>query len=209
MFKENKIEYIIYYPIYNKKMPLRNGKNYLKQHLCHCQNLYSNKDFDYKCSECFNYLSKNGIMSGKEFATKCNEWVENNIIDEIGRKFLISNKDISDQHLLNLLTTIFETIGKYMTAETALTLFKANRTNRRGHIVGSFVADWWNIKSLRVSAEQKWPSYLDCYYGNYSEDMAKWPGYKNETTIPPHKPIGKDGTWFDNQIMCNLTVSQY
>jgi len=98
---------------------------------------------------------------------------------------------------------------KDVTAETALILFKANRTNRRGHIVGSFVADWWNIKSMGVSEEQKWPSYLDCHYGNYSEDIAKWPGYKNETTIPPRKPIGKAGPWFDNQIMCNLTVSQY
>jgi hypothetical protein len=148
-------------------------------------------------------------MSGKEFAAKCDEWVKNNIIDEIGSKFLIKNKHISDQHLLNLLTTIFETIGKYMTAETALILFKANRTNRRGHIVGSFVADWWNIRSRDVSPEQKWPSYLDCYYGNYSEDIEKWPGYKNENTIPPRKPIGKAGPWFDNQIMCNLTVSQY
>ena len=134
-------------------MPLRNGKNYLKQHLCHCQNLYSNKDFDYKCSECFNYLSKNGIMSGKQFAAKCNEWVQNNIIDEIGRKFLISNKDISDQHLFNFLTEILENTGKYISAESAMTLFKANPTNNRGHIVGSFIADWWNIKSENVNIQ--------------------------------------------------------
>tara|TARA_B100000795_G_scaffold110155_2_gene81330 strand:- start:530 stop:970 length:441 start_codon:yes stop_codon:yes gene_type:complete len=146
-------------------------------------------------------------MSGTEFSAKCDEWVKNNIVDEIGCAFLIKNKFITDQHLLNLLSLIFKETGKYITAKTGLELFKANRTNRRGHIVGSFVADWWNIKSLRVSPEQKWPSYMDCYYGNYSEDIDKWPGYKN--TIPPHKPRGIDNYMFNNEIMCNLDVNQY
>lgn len=190
-------------------MPLRNGKTYLTSHLCKCGDLYSNKDFDYKCSECFNYLDKNGIMSGKEFSEKCKEWVKNNTIDEFGCDFLSKNKNISDQHLLNLLSSIFNETGKYITTKTGLELFKVNRTNRRGHIVGSFIADWWNIKSLRVDAEKKWPSYLDCYYGNYSEDIEKWPGYKNETTIPPHKPVGINGPWFYNEIMCNLDIDQY
>lgn len=190
-------------------MPLKNGKQYLIPHLCKCGNFYSNKEFDYKCSDCFNYLSKNGIMTSKEFSDKCNEWVKNNIIDKFGSDFLLKNKNITDQHLLNLLSNIFTETGKYITAKTGLELFKAGRTNRRGHIVGSFVADWWNIKSRGVTPENKWPSYLDCYYGNYSEDMIVWPGYKNENTIPPHKPIGTKGPWFYNEIMCNLDVDQY
>ena len=190
-------------------MPLRNGKKYLKTHLCKCGNLYSNKEFDYKCSECFNYLSKNGIMTGKEFSDKCNEWVKNNTVDEIGIKFLSNNKNITDQHLLNLLTLILKQTCKYITAHTGLELFKANRTNRRGHIVGSFIADWWNIKSLDVSPENKWPSYMDCYYGNYSERMVRWGGYKNGTTIPPRKPLGGNNDMIDNKIMCNLSISQY
>jgi hypothetical protein len=148
-------------------------------------------------------------MSGKEFSEKCEEWAKNNTIDEFGCDFLSKNKNISDQHLLNLLSSIFNETGKYITTKTGLELFKANRTNRRGHIVGSFIADWWNIKSRGMDAEKKWPSYLDCYYGNYSEDIEKWPGYKNETTIPPHKPIGIKGPWFYNEIMCNLDIDQY
>jgi hypothetical protein len=190
-------------------MPLRNGKTYLKSHTCKCGKFYSNKEFDYQCSDCFNYLTKNGIMTSKEFSNKCDEWVTNNKIDEFGRKFLIQNKNITDQHLLNLLIAIFDNTGKYITADTALKLFKAHRTNRRGHIVGSFVADWWNIKSLGVSAEEKWPNYLDCYYGNYSEPMETWGGYRNEKTIPPHKPVGKDGRWLYCKIMHNLDISQY
>lgn len=188
-------------------MPLRNGKEYLTIHLCKCKKFYSNKEFDYKCSECFGYLIKNGIVSSKEFSDKCTEWAENNTIDKIGYDFLLKNKHISDQHLLNLLTCILTETGKYITAKIGLELFKAHRTNRRGHIIGSFIADWWNIKSSSVSDEQKWPSYLDCYYGNYSEDMDKWPGKKN--TVPPHKPIGIAGPWFDNEIMCNLKINQY
>ena len=49
-------------------MPLKCGKIYLKPHLCKCGKFYSNKDFDYKCSECFNHLAKNGFMSNKEFS---------------------------------------------------------------------------------------------------------------------------------------------
>ena len=187
-------------------MPLRNGKEYLTLHQCECRKFYSNKDFDYKCSDCFNYLSKNGIMTGKEFSDKCNKWVKNNTIDVVGRLFLLKNKNITDQHLLNLLSMIFKETGKYITEEVGLKLFKANRTNSRGHIIGSFIADWWNIKSLGVSKENKWPSYMDCYYGNYSEDMTIWSGHK---TIPPHKPIGINGPWFENEIMNNLDLDQY
>jgi len=190
-------------------MPLRNGKQYLKFHLCNCGKFYSNKEFDYKCSECFNYLSKNGIMTGQEFSDKCDEWVKNNTVDKIGSDFLVKNKNITDQHLLNLLTLIFNTQGKYITTETGLELFKAQRTNRRGHIVCSFVADWWNIKSLGVDTVHKWPSYLDCYYGNYSECMTKWGGHRNEATIPPRKPRGTHNDMINNAIMSNLTLDQY
>tara|TARA_B100000795_G_scaffold254564_1_gene225563 strand:+ start:596 stop:1159 length:564 start_codon:yes stop_codon:yes gene_type:complete len=187
-------------------MPLRNGKKYLTDHLCTCKNFYSNKEFDYKCSECFDFLTKNGIVSCKEFSDKCTEWAENNTIDKIGHDFLLKNKHISDQHLLNLLLCILTNTGKYITAKIGLELFKARRTNRRGHIIGSFIADWWNIKSSNASTGQKWPSYLDCYYGNYSEDMDKWPGKKN--TVPPHKPIGPNGH-FNNDIICNLNLNLF
>lgn len=187
-------------------MPLRNGKKYLISHLCKCGDLYSNEKFDYKCSECFEYLTKNGIMTSKEYSDKCDEWVKNNTIGETGRLFLLKNKNITDLHLFNLLTSILETTGKYITEKVGLELFKAGRTNLRGHIVGSFVADWWNIKSLRVSDENKWPSYLDCYYGNYSEDMTKWSGHK---TIPPHNPCGPKNDMINNTIMNNLDLCQY
>lgn len=190
-------------------MPLRSGKKYLKPHLCKCGELYSNKEFQYKCSECFDYLSKKGIMSCKEFSEKCEKWVKDNTIDDIGCNFLSKNKNSTDQHLLNLLTNIFNETGKYITSKTGLKLFKANRTNRRGHIICSFIADYWNIRSLRVSTENKWPLYLDCHYGNYSESMEKWGGYKNDKAIPPRLPIGINNPWFYNDIVCNLNVDQF
>ena len=190
-------------------MSLRNGKEYLKPHLCSCGDFYSNKEFEHKCSGCFNYLSKNGIMTSQEFSDKCDEWVKNNTVDETGSEFLVKNKNITDQHLLNLLTVILNTQGKYITSKIGLKLFKAHRTNRRGHIVGSFIADWWNIKSRDVEAAHKWPQYLDCYYGNYSEGLLKWPGCKNESTVPPRKPRGPINDYIDNEIMCNLTLNQY
>lgn len=184
-------------------MPLRSGKKYLILHQCHC-GYYSHQSFDYKCSDCWDYCAKNGIMTTAEFGEKCEEWVKNNVIDEEGRHFILRNKNISDQHLFNFLVGIYENTGKYITAETGLKLFKANPTNNRGHIIGSFVADWWQIKSKRVSEDKKWPSYMDCYYGNWSEDMSKWPGYKN--TIPPKKPRGKNNDMVNNKIIMGINV---
>lgn len=181
-------------------MPIRNGKEYLIQHLCKCGKFYSNKDFDYKCSECFNHLAKNGIMSNKEFSDKCNEWVKNNVIDEEGKKFILKNKKISDQHLFNFLNEILENTGKYITADLGLKLYKSRPTNSRGHIVGSFIADWWEIKSKNIPEDKKWPTFMECYYGNYGEDISKWPG-PNHASIPPKKPCGPKNDFINHAVI--------
>jgi hypothetical protein len=181
-------------------MPIRNGKEYLIQHFCNCGKFYSNKEFSYKCSGCWNYCAKNGIMTSKEFGDKCNKWANDNIIDEIGRKFILKNKNISDQHLYNLLTKILENTGKYITADTGLKLFKARPTNSRGHIVGSFIADWWEIKSKNIPEDKKWPTFMECYYGNYGEDILKWPGV-NHVSIPPKKPRGPKNDFINYAVI--------
>ena len=187
-------------------MPLRSEQKYLILHKCYAcnNNYYSDKNFDYKCSGCWGYCTKNNIMTGTEFGEKCEEWARNNVVDEDGRHFILTNKYISDQHLFNFLTGIFENTGKYISAETGLKLFKANPTNNRGHIVGSFISDWWKIKSLNVNEENKWPLYMECYYGNYSEDISKWPGKKNENTIPSKKPRGKNNSMINKKIIMNM-----
>ena len=189
-------------------MPLKNKKEYLVPHLCHCCNdgYYSHKKFDYKCSDCWDYCEKNGIMTGKEFGDKCRQWAKENIVDETGRKFILRNKHISDQHLFNFLTEIFENTGKYISNETGLELFKANPSNNRGHIVGSFIADWWEIKSQNVSENKKWPLYMDCYYGHYSDPIEKWMGV-NHTSIPPKKPRANKNDFINNNIMMNIKYS--
>lgn len=184
-------------------MPIRSGKKYLIQHLCNCGKFYSCKEFSYKCSGCWNYCAKNGIMTSKEFGDKCRQWVKDNTVDEIGSKFILKNKEISDQHLFNFLTDILKNTGKYITADTGLKLFKANPTTNRGHIVGSFIADWWEISSQKVNEDKKWPAYMDCYYGFYGKPIEDWSG-PNSTTIPPKKPRGKNNDMVNNQIMMNI-----
>lgn len=188
-------------------MPTRSGKKYIISHKCQACDVgyYSHKNFNYKCSDCWDYCAKNGIMNGVEFGKKCEEWAKDNILDEYGCKFILKNRFISDLHLFNFLTGILENTGKYITAEMGLKLFKANPSNNRGHIVGSFIADWWNIKSRNVTEDKKWPPYMDCYYGNYSDLIDKWPGYKNENTIPPKKPLGKNNDMINNEIMMGIT----
>lgn len=186
-------------------MPLRSGKGYLILHKCYaCKGTpkyYSHKNFDYKCSDCWEYCKKNGIMTNKEFGKKCKEWAKDNIVQESLETFIIKNKHISDQHLFNFLTQILENTGKYISAETGLELFNANPTTNRGHIVGSFIADWWEISSK--TPNKKWPSYMDCYYGNYSEDITKWSGV-NHASIPPKKPRGPTNDMVNNTIMMNI-----
>ena len=64
--------------IYVIIMPTRSGKRYLiwrPGDLCdYCPGntrFYSYKNFDYKCSSCWEYCVKNGIMTSKEFGDKC------------------------------------------------------------------------------------------------------------------------------------------
>ena len=186
-------------------MPTRSGKSYLISHKCSACNMgyYSHKNFDYKCSNCWEYCEKNGIMTSSEFGDKCRLWAKNNIVDEEGRKFIVKNKHISDMHLFNLLTGILENTEKYISAETGLELFKANPSNNRGHIIGGFIADWWEIKSQRVSEDKKWPGYMDCYYGFWSNPIESWSGI-NTASIPPKKPRGKNNLMINNKIMMGI-----
>lgn len=186
-------------------MPTRSGKKYLISHKCHgCDfDYYSHKNFDYKCSSCWEYCEKNGIMSSKEFGDKCRQWVKDNIVGPTGKHFILKNKNISDQHLLNLLVEIFEHTGKYISAEIGLELYKANPSSNRGHILGSFIADWWEIKSHSVSEDKKWPGYMDCYYGFWSNPIESWSGI-NTASIPPKKPRGIKNHFINNEIIKSI-----
>ena len=186
-------------------MPTRNGKKYLISHKCHACNIgyYSDENFDYKCSGCWEYCKKNGIMTNKEFGEKCRQWAKDNTVEEDVRKFILRNKHISDQHLYNFLTGIFVNTEKYISAETGLELFKENPTNRRGHILGSFISDWWEIKSSRVSDDKKWPRFMDCYYGLDDVSIENWSG-PNHASIPPKNPRGPNNDFIDNKILMNI-----
>jgi hypothetical protein len=183
-------------------MPLRSGKRYLISHKCHACNsgYYSHQNFNYKCSGCWEYCEKNGIMTSKEFGDKCRQWATDNIIDENGRKFILKNKHMTDKHLFNFLTEILEHTGKYISAKTGLKLYNARPTNSRGHIIGSFVADWWEIKSIRVSEDKKWPGYMDCYYGFWSNPIESWSGI-NSASIPPKKPRGPKNLFINHAVI--------
>jgi len=191
-------------------MPTRSGKKYLIPHQCHScpgeEKYYSNKSFDYKCSSCWEYCKKNGMITSKEFGDKCRQWAKDNTVDKELEKFILKNKNISDQHLFNFLTGIFVNIKKYINAEIGLKLFKANPTTRRGHIVGSFIADWWEIKSKFVSEDKKWPPYMDCYYGFWSNPIESWSGI-NKASIPPKMPIGPENEYINNKIMCEINFN--
>ena len=185
-------------------MPTRSGKRYLIWHKCHScpgsSRYYSHENFNYKCSSCWEYCEKNGIMTSKEFGGKCRQWAKENTVDEDLKKFILKNKNFTDQHLFNLLTNIFISTKKYISADIGLKLFNANPSENRGHIVGSFIADWWEIKSYNTPQDKKWPGYMDCYYGFWSNPIEDWSGI-NTASIPPKKPRGPKNHFINNEII--------
>ena len=96
-------------------MPTRSGKRYLiwrPGDLCdYCraiQGFILTKTLIINVAHVGNIVKKMGIMTmSKEFGDKCRQWAKDNTVDEITRKFILRNKNISDQHLYNLLTGIF------------------------------------------------------------------------------------------------------
>ena len=146
------------------------------------------------------------MITSKEFGDKCRQWAKDNTVDKELEKFILKNKNISDQHLFNFLTGIFVNIKKYINAEIGLKLFKANPTTRRGHIVGSFIADWWEIKSKFVSEDKKWTPYMVCYYGFWNNPIESWSGI-NKASIPPKMPIGHKNEYINNKIMCEINFN--
>ena len=72
--------------------------------------------------------------------------------------------------------------GFLLSSKDALEIFKSSsesRTNARGHIVATHIADWWNIKTSRAGGE--WPPYLACYYGDFDSPYPP-------RTLPPRPP---------------------
>ena len=44
---------------------------------------------------------------------------------------------------------------------------------------------------------------MDCYYGNYSDQIESWSGV-NHTSIPPKKPRGKNNDMVNNTIIMGI-----
>jgi hypothetical protein len=168
-------------------MPLRNGKSYLKNHLCQkCQVFYSHKQFGYQCSGCSEI---EGITPSTEPLPELLEWVEKNTLNtslpRYKSLFQTIQKKLEDHPgcqwndivLFGFLNTL-EKKGLWLKAEDAIKLLSSSDSSVREHIVASKVADWWNIKSTPTG---KWKSYLACYYGQFNSPFPP-------RTIPPRPP---------------------
>ena len=163
-------------------MPTRTGKEYLIPHLCqHCRKYYSNSKFGYTCSGCCEDFKTTKKTIDAEFIRKLNEWVNNTTLNlNIGcAKPLLKFLKNADTITLYLCLHSLRAKGIYIRSEDALELLKYNESVTRGHVVGSCIADWWNIKTPRAGG--KWASYLVCYYGRF--DSPALP-----RTIPPSGP---------------------
>jgi len=167
-------------------MSLRNGKTYLQDYLCRkCTRFYGAKEYNYNCSYCF--TGKQNLSTHKIFMEKCDKWaIEHSLknTDEWFRHLRKASKLKKDELLYGFIQSMKEcqqdSQKKYILADDALLLYEDNPTLIRSHIVGHIVSDWWNI----VSSNNKWPSPVACYYGNFNEppEVGK--------NVPPRMPYG-------------------
>jgi len=145
-------------------MPTRNGKNYLIPHKCQqCKIFYSHKTFNYKCSEC----SGNPITYPPRISSpELNTWVDKHTIDisnSLESSVFRKMKKSDNVNLLAQLIHLRFEGKRLLKAKDALHLL--NGCNARAHIVGSSIADWWNIKTSNRGGQ--WPGYMACYYGDF------------------------------------------
>jgi len=168
-------------------MPLRSGRYYLKAHKCQvCLKFYSHTEFNYKCSYCFNGGGPEPYCPSPEELAATEEWVNKNTInptDPLHSKYVSLIKHgamMGNMVLLAVLRNLRDEEGKLLRASHALELFRLSESTQRGHVVGSYVADWWNIRTQSAGGE--WPPYVVCYYGNFDSPYVP--------KMPPRPPRG-------------------
>lgn len=151
-------------------MTTRTGMSYLPAFLCNkCNKFYGYEGFGWLCSYCSGHAPS--ASDAKERADACAAWTRENTLggqgSKIGLSILRTFPKLPDNLLYSALI-ILKKKGIYLAAADAVKLLG---TITRGHIIGSVVADWWNIKTPHVGGE--WPAYLACYYGQF--DSAAYP----------------------------------
>jgi len=153
--------------------------------MCGCSKFYSNEKFNFKCSECYGLFDKTNYIEKENFITKCNEWVQANTVQNSKIIGLLKRAGAStgNELMFNIISYVKEEKGLYISSDLGLELYKMNPTQQRGHIVASFIADWWNINSKLT----EWPAYLSCYYGNFNESLEVC-FMDNRRNIPPRLP---------------------
>ena len=152
-------------------MPTRSGRRYLKPHTCQkCQKFYSYLEFGYKCSYCDRGKPDPYCPSEERLAAVA-QWVKENTIDPTDpahSKYVSLMKHgamMGNLVLLAVLRNLRDEEGKLLRATHAIELFNMTGTVQRGHVIGSHIADWWNIRTGSVGGV--WPSYVVCYYGDF------------------------------------------
>lgn len=153
-------------------MPLRSGKSYLKPHRCQaCHKFYSYSEFGYQCSYCFKGCDTGPYCPSEERLKAAAAWVDANTInpsDPLHSKYVALLKHASRMGnliLLAVLRNLRGEEGKLLRSSHAKELFEMCGSVQRGHVIGSHIADWWNIRTQSAGGE--WPSYVVCYYGDF------------------------------------------
>ncbi len=152
-------------------MPLRNGKQYIKDYLCRkCTKFYGAELYNYKCSYCFK--GNKGFPTQKIFMEACDKWATEHSLEKTDlwfRHLRKASRLKKDEILYGFIQSMKEhqqdSHIKYILANDALVLYRDNPTPIRAHLLAHIVSDWWNISST----DNKWPAHASCYYGNFNE----------------------------------------
>ena len=134
-------------------MPLRNGKQYLKPHVCSaCEEFHSHELFNYKCSSCSDVKHPQHTLTID--TTVLDNWVDEHTISSSTSRLQslidhFSKSSVSNHDNFLLLSTLLELRGegKLLRAGDAVKILGTSGDDARGHILAAHVADWWNIRS--------------------------------------------------------------
>ena len=142
-----------------------------------CNEYYGRIESDNKCSYCFKGIK---TMKDPNFQKKLNNYVKSKTEIKQSYKNLLRQLAFGNNHaILKQLHEHFITEGLYITAKFGSEILEnCGRDEKKSHIIGSLIIDWWNMVNYKFNATEM------CYFGRFGDPYE----IEEIKTIPPPPP---------------------
>lgn len=142
-----------------------------------CNEYYGRIESDNKCSYCFKGIK---TMKDPNFQKKLNNYVKSKTKIKQSYKNLLRQLAFSNNHaILKQLHEHLIDEGLYITAKFGSEILEhCGRDEKKSHIIGSLIIDWWNMVNYKFNATEM------CYFGRFGDPY----DIEEIKTIPPPPP---------------------